>query len=81
MLTNSSPSASPCSSPERWTKYVATYNVSPQAPGPHSQGSEVEDLVKGFVAELKRVKDKGVIVSANLNGQTAVITIDAPNGL
>lgn len=77
----SSAHASPYSSPEGWTKYVATFNVSPKAPGPHSRGSVVGDLLMGFVAELKRVKDIGVVVSATYNKQTAVITVDAPNGL
>lgn len=55
--------------------------MSPQAPGPHSRGTEVEDLLRGFVAELRRVKDKGVVISATYNSQTAVITVDAPKGL
>lgn len=64
--------------------YIATYNVSPQAPGPHDRGFEVENLtglLQGFVDELKRVKDKGVVVSATYNAETAVITVEAPNGL
>lgn len=33
------------------------------------------------MAELKNVKDKGVIVSVMYNCETAIITVDAPNGL
>lgn len=64
-------------------RYIATFNVSPQAPGPHCRGFEVANrgALKGFVEELRRVKDKGVVVSAMYNDETAIITVDAPDGL
>lgn len=63
--------------------YIATYNVSSGAPGPQCRGVDCKSSydLKGFVQELRRVKDTGVIVSAMFNGDTAVITVDAPKGL
>lgn len=74
---------SPCPNPYQLKGYIATYNVSPGAPGPQNRGFEVERLwdLRALVEELKRVKDKGVIVSLMYNSETAIITVDAPGGL
>lgn len=85
VLTGSgkSPEQHPSPHSHQMKTYIATYSVSPSAPKPHNQGFEcgsTHDL-RGFVRELKRVKDNGVVVSAMFNGDTAVIAVDAPNGL
>lgn len=61
---------------------VVTYNVSRDAGPPFSRQSEGEHGLKGFVEELKRLKDSGaIILGASFTPQTAVITVDAPKGL